>query len=148
MPNIQLAVLVNLTGSPVQLSNAETPADNITVGANNVEAGGARSGSCNIPDCTAQQNLDKHHLAIQTSTQTYFLWKTDSGDGGTAQVYINTQPQLSTTLISGSPALKQNLNKALWITSSGLQMTDTDLIPKSQQYHGNISGIRSATAAR
>ncbi|MGH9432480.1 MAG: hypothetical protein ACRD3T_13145 [Terriglobia bacterium] len=148
MPNVQLAVLINLTGNPVQLSNTENPADNITVGANNVEAGGARLGISNIPDCTAQQNLDKHHLTIQTPNQTYYLWKTDSGDGKTAEVHINTQPQLSATLISGSPALKPNLNKALWITSSGLQLTDTDLIPKSQQYSGNISATRSATAAR
>lgn len=148
MPNIPLAVLVNLTGNPVQLSNTENPADNITVGANNVEAGGARSGTCTIPDCTTQQNLDKHHLAVQISNQTYFLWKTDSGDGKTAEVHVNTQPQLSTNLISGSPSLKQNLNKVLWITPSGLHMTDTDLIPKSQQYSGNIAATRSASAAR
>lgn len=123
MPNIQLAVLVNLTESPVQVNNTENPADNITVRANNVEASGARSGSCIIPDCTAQQILEKHHLAIQTSAQMYYLWKTDSGDANTAQVHINTLPQLSTILISGSPGLKQNLSKALdyvrWVANDG-----------------------------
>lgn len=148
MPNIQLAVLVNLTGSPVQLSNTETPADNITVGANNVEVGGARVGYCDIPDCTSQQYFDQHHLTIQTQNQTYFIWKMDAGGGNTANVYCNTQPQFSTTLISGSPALKQDFNKALWITPSGLQMTDTDLIAKSQHYAGNISSTRSASATR
>jgi hypothetical protein len=148
MPTIQLAVVVNLTGTSVELSNTENPADNITIGANNVEVAGARSGTTNIPECSSQQNLNNHHVAIQTPNQTYYLWKTDSGDGKNAEIRINTQPQLSTNLISGSPLVRQNLNKALWITPTGLQMTDTDLIPKSQQYNGNISATRTASAGR